>query len=180
MRLSNLHILLILAFQIGSSHLAQGMQPYSSSEYEVKAAFLYNFTRFVSWPSDGEHKSQEPFVIGIFGRDPFGDLLEGVVGGKTFHGRKIDVHRYESSQDLTSCHILFICKSERYQFTQILKKIQGFGVLSVGDADNFTRSGGMIRLFVEENKVRFEINVEAAEQAGLKLSSKLLNLATIF
>jgi len=162
----------------GLSAHAQGLYTKNASEYEVKAAFLYNFAKFVTWSQNESDSSNESFIIGIAGRDPFGNLIEQVMGSKTVLGKQIQIRRYRSVYQAGLCHILFVSESEKNNYKQILKLFSGRPVLTVSDADGFIEAGGMIRLYVADNKIRFEINVRAAEKAKLKLSSKLLYLAT--
>ena len=148
----------------------------AASEYEVKAAFLYNFAKFVDWPSDA-FKSGSPFVIGVVGDDPFGSDLDTTVSGKTVDNRRIEVRRFRRVGDVQSCHILFVCRSEKSRVDKILERVSGSRTLTVGDMGQFLQRGGMINFIIEDQKVRFEINSNSAERAGLKISSKLLQLA---
>jgi hypothetical protein len=164
--------LLLIVSLVGSTRVAgQG-----SGEYSVKAAFLYNFAKFVDWPADAGNGTGA-IVIGILGDDPFGGTLDQVVAGKTVNGSRLAVTRLKFGQDLRRCHILFIGASEHKRLPQIFQSLNGAGVLTVSDMEQFHQQGGMIRFVIEQSKVRFEINVAAAEKAGLKVSSKLLALA---
>jgi hypothetical protein len=149
------------------------------TEYEVKAAFLYNFTRFVQWPANARPDPGAPFVIAILGHDPFGVVLDETVAGKTVGGRPIEVRRVPGVEGARDAHIVFVCPSERTNMAAILKALGRPGLLTVGDTDGFAMRGGAINLTVQANRVRFEINVAVAEQAGLKVSSQLLKLATL-
>jgi hypothetical protein len=151
----------------------------SPTEYEVKAAFLYNFARFVEWPADTGHDAGAPFVIAILGRDPFGAVLDETVAGKTVGGRPIEVHRVPRVDDARDAQIVFVSTSERPNIPAILKALDRPGVLTVGDTDGFALRGGAINFTVQARRVRFEINPAAAEQARLKMSSQLLKLATL-
>jgi hypothetical protein len=151
----------------------------SPTEYQVKAAFLYNFARFVEWPTEARHEPGAPFVIAILGRDPFGAVLDETVAGKTVAGRPIEVRRAASVDDARDAQIVFISPSERPNTGAILKALERPGVLTVGDPDGFAQRGGAINFTLQARKVRFEINPAAAEQAGLKMSSQLLKLATL-
>ena len=151
----------------------------SPTEYEVKAAFLYNFARFVEWPAAALHDPGAPFVIAILGRDPFGPILDETVAGKTVAGRPIEVHRVPRVDDARDAQIVFVSPSERANVEAILKALERPGVLTVGDTDGFAQRGGAINFVLQARKVRFEINPAAAEQAGLKMSSQLLKLATL-
>ena len=160
-----------------SGSLSSTVQAQSSGEYQVKAAFLYNFAKFVDWPGDSFGNSNAPLVIGVIGDDPFGGALDQAINGKTINGRTLVVRRLRWGQDLRSCHILFISSSERQRLPQIIQSLRGASVLTVGDMGQFNQQGGIINFILEANKVRFEINSRAADQARLKISSKLLSLA---
>jgi len=148
-----------------------------SLEYEVKAAFLYNFAKFVTWPEDAFAAGDAPFVFCIIGTDPFGESLEKVLAGRQAGGRKIVVRRGPDPESLGRCHIMFIGESEDTHVARHLRQASAQPVLTVGETQAFERAGGMIRLVVTEKRVRFEINAKAAEEARLKLSSQLLKLA---
>jgi hypothetical protein len=148
-----------------------------AGEYAVKAAFLYNFAKFVEWPPEAMGSGSSPLVLGVLGDDPFGAAIDQVVAGKTANGRQLVVRRLKWGQDLKQCHILFISSSERKRLAEILGALRGASILTVGDMDQFGQQGGMIQFVIEQNRVRFEINIGAAQQGRLKLSSKLLALA---
>lgn len=145
-------------------------------EYQVKAAFLFNFTKFVEWPFDAFTAPGDPVTVCVVGDDPFGESLDAVVQGETANGRPLKVHRTRSFADLRTCHMLFVPRSERRQGT-ILASLRGAGILTVGDGDGFLTDGGIIRFVLDQNRVRFEVNLAAAEGNRLRLSSKLLRLA---
>lgn len=147
------------------------------SEYQVKAAYLFNFLKFVEWPENAFGDPLAPIVIGVVGDDPFGDALPQVVIGKTVQGRDVVVRIYRAGEDLRGAHILFIGSSERKKVPAILFSLRGSDVLTVADMEGFLDLGGMIQFVPENNRVRFAINVEAARRAKLKMSSKLLSLA---
>lgn len=146
-------------------------------EYQLKAAFLYNFVKFVEWPAEAFNGERSPLSICVYGADPFGDTLDNVVRGETVGERGLLVQRPDSLDDLRDCHVLFVSRSERGRMPEILARVAGEPVLTVGDADGFLKAGGVINFVLEENKVRFLINPEAAERNRLKISSKLLRLA---
>ena len=166
--------LLTLCF-LGS--LSGRVQAQSSNEYQVKAAFLYNFAKFVDWPAEAFAGSNGKLVIGVIGDDPFGGSLDQAVSGKGINGRSLVIRRLKWNQDLRSCHIIFISSSERQRLPQIIQSLRGARVLTVGDMGQFNQQGGIINFILEANKVRFEINSRGADQARLKISSKLLSLA---
>lgn len=161
---------------LGAALGAQGQEA-PPTEYQVKAAFLYNFGRFVEWPQSAAPASA--FTICVLGKDPFGKALDKLIQGKSLQGRKLAARRLERVEDAGDCRILFISPSEDARLTQILAGLRGRSVLTVGEAKRFAERGGMINFRLEAGRVRFEINPEAAAQAGLTISSQLLRLATI-
>jgi hypothetical protein len=147
-----------------------------ADEYQVKAAFILNFARFVEWPGDSLSDG-DTLVIGIIGEDPFGNSIDQVVSRATANGRRLVVRRLKWGDNLRACHVLFISSSEHRRTGQILSSLRGASVLTISEMGDFSRNGGMIRLFIHDNKVFFEINAAAAGQARLKVSSKLLALS---
>ena len=148
-------------------------------EYQVKAAYLYNFLKFVEWPESAFPDPLAPIVIGISGDDPFGNSLPQVIIGKTVQGRDLVIHKYHSGEDMRGAHILFISPSERKRLPQILSSLRGSSVLTVADIEGFLEAGGMIQFLSENDRVRFAINVDASSRGKLKMSSKLLSLAKV-
>jgi hypothetical protein len=147
------------------------------TEYQVKAAYLFNFLKFVEWPGDPLVDTHGRWVVGVIGDNPFGDDLAQIVSGKTVQGHELLVRRFQSGEDLRACHVLFISASEKKRLPSMLAALSGSSVLTVGDMDHFIESGGMIQFVMEEKRVRFAIDVGASSQARLKVSSKLLSLA---
>lgn len=160
---------------------AVGRTPASANtkEYEVKAAFLFNFAQYVDWPSSAFLSDGAPIVIGIVGKDSFGSIVEQTVKGKSVKGRSFVVRRLTWGQAVKDCHILFISGSEKDKSEQINDLLKGEPVLTVGEISGFAKKGGIVNFVVENNKVRFEINPEAAKRAKLSISSRLLSLAKI-
>lgn len=146
-------------------------------EYQVKAAFLLNFTKFIDWPAAAFEAPDSPITICVLGGDPFGGELERFVAGEVVNGRKLAARRIDRAPQPKTCAVLFVAQSEKdpSRFLPVL----GPGVLTVGEGDRFVHEGGMIAFVIENRRVRFEINQAAAENAGLKLSSKLLNVARL-
>lgn len=154
--------------------------PAVASEYQLKAVFLFNFTKYAEWPATAFSDAQAPFVIGVLGDDPFGASLDEIVQGEKVNGRPLVIHRYNSAKDdLKSCQILFVSQNEAAQLDQIVASLKGRNVLTVGDVDKFTDRGGIICLVMEKNKIRLKINLEAAKAAGLTISSNLLRAAEV-
>ena len=149
----------------------------ASSEYQVKAAFLYNFMKFVEWPSDGLSNAGT-LTLGILGKDPFGDALDEVKD-KTAKGRRVVVTHLRGLDEARDCDLLFVCASEKGRLPQILRGVQNSRILTVADQEGFCQSGGMINLVFVKNRVGFEVNVAAATRARLRVSSQLLRLARL-
>lgn len=146
-------------------------------EYQVKAAFLYNFAKFVEWPASSFPKPSDPIVICILGQNPFDDSLSEAIRGKLWEGRAFTILQIAELPPKSRCQILFVNSSERQRFRSMAASLKGSGILTVGDTPGFLDDGGIINFKLEDGKIRFDINVEAAGQAHLTVSSKLLNLA---
>jgi hypothetical protein len=146
-----------------------------SLEYQVKAVFLLNFTKFVEWPASAFGAPDSPMAICILGDDPFGSTLDQIVAGEVVSGRKVAVQRMKRAPPPKSCQVLFVGNPGK-DGLGILPAL-GPGVLTVGEGQGFVRDGGMIAFVIEDRRVRFDINQTAADNAGLKLSSRLLNVA---
>lgn len=151
----------------------------SPKEYQVKAVFLFRFAQFVEWPPTAFPEQRTPLVIGVLGQDPFGTYLDEIVQGETVNNHPLAVQRYSSVEEITTCHILFISRSEENRLERVLVGLKGRDILTVGDAERFSARGGMIRFVTEHGRIRLRINLKAAEAANLKLSSKLLRPAEI-
>lgn len=141
---------------------------------QVKAVFLFNFTQFVDWPSNSFNSPTAPFVIGILGNDPFGSYIDKVVEGEKIDSHPIVVQRYNDEDDAKNCNILFTSKSYA-----AIKNLRNRSILTVGDGNDFAAEGGIIRFFIENNKIKLQINLRAAKAANLNISSKLLRLADV-
>jgi hypothetical protein len=166
----------LLAFAAPSSR-AQGSA--APTEYQVKAVFLFNFSQFVDWPATSFDDDRSPLVIGVLGGDPFGATLDEIVRGETVNGRQLVVRRYQSVQEIDACHILFIDRSQNEQLDAVLAALKGRNVLTVGDFAGFARRGGIVRFITVDNKIRLRVNLAAAQDAKLTISSKLLRPAQI-
>lgn len=150
-----------------------------SLEYPVKAAFLVNFAKFAEWPAGSLQAEASAVSICVLGRDPFGELLEKTVAGRSVGGRPIVIQRHSDVDGARACHVLFIASSESDRLALILDRLAGQPVLTVGESGGFARRGGVIGLVVEDNLARFEVNLHAAKRKGLLLSSKLLGVARV-
>jgi uncharacterized protein DUF4154 len=168
-------VLVAMLISGGAPSIARGE---TAPEYTVKAAFLYNFAKFVEWPAGAFSGPTSPIVIWVLGEDPFGDAL-GSLKGKTANGRPIVVRYAANLGELERCHLLFVSASEKANLPKILQTTKGWGILTVGDMNGFAQDGGIINLVNEEQQIRIEVNMEAAQLSRLKISSKLLALAKI-
>jgi hypothetical protein len=154
-------------------------QPGTAPQYQVKAVFLYNFTQFVEWPASAFANANAPFVIGVLGENVFGNYLEEAVRNEKINGRPIVVIHYTDPAEIKNCHMLFINSKEANKADLPLSSLKDRGILTVSDADYFVSRGGIVAFFNENNKIRFRINLEAAKEANLKFSSKILRVAQI-
>jgi YfiR/HmsC-like len=159
--------------------LVAGTRGQVATEYQIKAAFLFNFAKFVEWPPSSFSNASAPLRICVLGRDPFGDELRNITKDKTVNGRRLEVDQGIDLQVAKTCHILFIAASETARLKQIFESMHGTDALTVGDTKGFVEQGGMINFVLENNRVQFEVNSKAAEQGGLKISSKLLSVAKL-
>ncbi|HKX33468.1 MAG TPA: YfiR family protein [Blastocatellia bacterium] len=153
------------------------LQAQSIDEYQVKIAFLYNFAKFVEWPIETFVTNKGSLTVGVVGEDPFGKTIDQFMNGKTVNGRQVTIKRLKLGQNLKDCHILFISSSEQRRVPQIVESLKGTSVLTISELQQFTQQGGMINLILDDDKIRFEVNLNAAAQAHLRISSKLLALA---
>lgn len=167
-------IVIIIAFVILSNTVAS-----SPREYQVKAAFLYNFVKFVEWPGEALPDTSATITLCMLGEHPFGINFEQTIRGKIVKGRELVIERFKEILGLEGCHILFVSSSEKSRLPQILEAIKDMSLLTVGETERFAKLGGIINFFIEENKVRFEINTDAAKRARLQVSSNLLKLAKV-
>ncbi|HJQ84693.1 MAG TPA: YfiR family protein [Candidatus Binatia bacterium] len=149
----------------------------AAPEYQVKAAFLYNFARFVEWPPDVVER-HPTFRICVMGEDPFGTTLVETVRGKTVLDRPVEIGHPDTTGELAECMIVFVPGSESAELPRLIAALAGSSALTVGETDGFAYDGGIIGMRVEAAKVRFEVNADAAQRARLKISSQLLKLAT--
>jgi len=149
------------------------------SEYQLKAAFVYNFAKFIDWPPAAFSGPQSPFTICILGADPFGSVIDDALRGKTVADHPVVVRRAKDIASARHCEIVFVSASEKERLPEILQGLRGANVLVVGDFQGFAAGGGAIELTLQDSRIRFAINPGAADNAGLRISSKLLALATI-
>jgi len=148
-----------------------------TGEYQVKAAFLYHFAQFVEWPEETFKDAGSLLTYCTIGEDPFQGYLDVALNGKTIGARSFRVLHFRQSREIQGCQVLFIGAGEKKFLDAILTSIKGNSILTVGESEHFVQDGGMIGFCLEENKIRFEINLETAQRAKLRISSRLLALA---
>ena len=175
-----LNILLLFCLGVAIATLESHAELQSFNEYQVKSVFLLNLTNFVNWPAQSFAGPNAPFRIIILGEDPFGPILDKAVKAETVQGHPIVIERLNYRGSLQPCHILFISPSLKRKLPDILLSTKSSHILTVSDYAGFCKQGGIINLVHKNNRVRIEVNVKAAELAGLQISSKLLRVAIPF
>ena len=155
------------------THAAASEKP---TEYDVEAAYLFNFGKFVSWPTNPPNRNR-PLAICVIGEDPFGPSLDRIVSGETIGGRPVVDKRISNLEDVSDCSILYISSSEATRLNRILTAVKDAPVLTVSDIPDFTQRGGIIQFVLRENRVRFEVNLDPVQRDRLILSSELLKVA---
>jgi len=180
MRQAVLRVVLIASLLTAGVRASAQNADSESSEYLIKAGFIYNFGKLVEWPGSAFPQSTAPIVIGVLGNDNFAATLEHVVDGKKIDARQFVIKRLRWGKDFScSCHILFIASAESVHADEAVQAVKGASVLTIAEMPGFARRGGIINFTLEDSKVRFEVNVDAAHQVGLNISSRLLSLAKI-
>ena len=154
---------------------AQNSKP---TDFQVKAAYLYNFGRFVEWPTKTAPTRGDAFTVCVLGQDPFGPALDATLAGETIDGKRVVAKRISAPQESGNCQILFLSLAEDGRLNKIIETVDKQAILTVSDMPQFAERGGMIQFVVEGNRVRFQVNLTATQRAGLKLSSELLKVAT--
>jgi hypothetical protein len=165
-----------LMYLLFAGSIALGQQ--RPSAYQVEAAYLYNFGRFVEWPAKVAPPQSNSFTICVLGEDPFGQALDATLAGETIGNQRVVARRISNPQMSADCQILFISSSEANRLNKILEALDKNAVLTVSDIPQFSQRQGMIQFVMEENRIRFEVNLTATQRAGLTLSSELLKVAT--
>lgn len=150
----------------------------ASKEYQVKAAFVFNFTRFVEWPAETFAAADSPFIIGVAGKNPFGTHLEEIIKGEAINGHPLVLRYFNTADEITACHILYVTLESKEDIKKAISHSPAHA-LTVSDLSNFTKHGGMIGFVTENSKTRIRINLNSAKAAELTISSKLLKLAEI-
>jgi hypothetical protein len=153
-------------------------QKASPSEYEIKAAMIYRFAQFLEWPTNLFESGQSPLQIGIAGPDPFGNAIDAVLKNQRIGTHDVLIQRHPQPASATNCHLLFISSSLTVETEKLLILLKDKPVLTIGEGEDFAQKGGHIRLYLQDNKLRFDINLAALERSGLKMHSQVLKLAT--
>jgi YfiR/HmsC-like len=174
-----------LLVSLGLAHLLASQAPVNeamspgdgSLEYRVKAAYLLNFTRYVEWPPSALGAAPTPLTICVLGRDPFGAVLDATVRGRTTQGRSVGVRRIRNEAESAGCHVVYVGRDAWREQKDLPRAISHQGILTVGESEEFAREGGVIGFVIQEETVRFVVNAEARDRAGLKISSRMLSLA---
>ncbi|HEX2767704.1 MAG TPA: YfiR family protein [Geobacteraceae bacterium] len=176
----NKYLLYIISafYVIACSAVNLSAQEQKAGEYQVKALFLYNFINFVDWPAESSIHLSPTINVCIIGDDPFDNALDDI-RDNTVKDKKLAIRFYRPYDEPKGCHLLFIPATEKRHVAQILKSVREANVLIVGDTEESARQGAIIGFYIEQKKVRFAINIDAARRAGLKISAKLLKLAKI-
>ncbi len=170
----------MMHYSPGLLHANKPISDIEAGEYQVKAAYLYNFMKFVEWPGHVFENEQSPIVLGILGDDPFGVDIDEMLAGKSVKGRPVIIKRLQIEDNLQDCHLLFISESEKACLEDIFQfKLKQAPVLSVGDMAGFSQAGGIINLIYQNNHIVFTINIKALKSSSISMSSRLLKLAKI-
>ncbi|HUQ49082.1 MAG TPA: YfiR family protein [Terriglobales bacterium] len=167
------HFTKLVVFAIAAGINAHAQKP---TEYQVKAAYLYNFGKFVKWPPEAQTSTS--FPICVLGEDPFGKTLTAIVSGEKLEGKTISTRRIDYASDAVGCRIVFVGKSEQGDLSRVLAELAKHSVLTVSEIPKFADRGGAIGFVMEGDRVRFQVNTAGAQRSGLTLSSELLKVAT--
>jgi hypothetical protein len=167
----------LLCSVVALSCLTASGEPPTAGPYQIEAVYLYDFSKFVAWPKGTANTTNQPFSICVLGEDPFGAVLDTTLSGENIQGNSLVAKRISEPEDATGCKIVFVSSSEENKLKDILAAFDGANILTVSDIHNFSRRGGMIQFVLQGGKVRFEVNVTNAANAGLTLSADLLQVA---
>jgi hypothetical protein len=170
--------LVVIAFSFAAFMTSPPQKRAASDETEVKAVFLFNFAQFVEWPAS-KLPADSAIVIGVLGRDPFGSYLDETVQNEKINGHPLKIERYTNMRDVGNCHILFINPSRSIRIESVLKTLEGKNILTVSDATEFSKQGGMIHFINEKNRIKLSVNLNSVKESEISISSKLLSLAEI-
>jgi YfiR/HmsC-like len=148
-----------------------------SLEYQVKAAYLLNFTRYVEWPAEVFDTPGDPVTICVLGQDPFGSVLDATLRGRRTQGRTASVRRIDAVAETSGCHLVFVSRETWRNQPDLPRRLRAVGMLTVGESDEFAQQGGVIAFIIQNEAVRFVVNARARDRAGLRISSRMLSLA---
>jgi len=171
--------LLGLLITAGGGAPAVKISPDRLLEYKVKAAYLFNFTKYIEWPEQAFSSPEAPIIIGVLGVGPIVELLESTIGDRRVGNRTVKVKRSRRVEDLRQAHVVFVSASEKERWPDILAALKGTNALTVSEIQQFCGNGGMIAFLIENDVVRFDVNLDNAEQAGLKISARMLSTARV-
>jgi YfiR/HmsC-like len=171
--------LLILLLMLAPPATSFAADPQTLTEYQIKAGFFFNFTRFVEWPENAFATPTSPIIVCVVGETPLTDLLTDVAVGKVVNGRAVSINRAKATDDLRRCNLLFISAAAERRTGEILASVKKANTLTVGETAGFPQAGGMINFSIEDNKVKLEMNLDAATRAGLKVNSKLIAVSRL-
>lgn len=169
----------MLFLMLASAGRSFGGDPQTLSEYQIKAGFFFNFTRFVEWPETAFVTATSPILVCVAGETPLTDLVIDVAVGKIVNGRAVSIRPVKPSDDLRRCNLLFISGAEDRRAAGILAGLKKTSTLTVGETPGFVQAGGMINFSIQENKVKLELNLDATTRAGLKVNSKLIAVSRL-
>jgi hypothetical protein len=169
----------ILMLILASAATSFAADPETLTEYQIKAGFFFNFTRFVEWPEDAFATPTSPIVACIVGETPLTDLLTGVALGKVVNGRTVSITRLKPTDDFRGCNLLFVSEAAERRTAEILARLKKTNTLTVGETPGFPLAGGMINFSIQDNRVKLEMNLDAATRAGLKVNSKLIAVSRL-
>ena len=173
---SRIMIIVVLLLPVPSGW-PQDSQEIKTAEYRAKATFLANFPYFVEWPGEAFSSVQAPLLICVDGEFSFGPMLAETTGSVSLHGRRIEVRWVRKEEELRTCHILFVSRSEAKRYGIVLARVRGASILTVGETPDFLANGGAVSFSLQQGALQFEVNLGAADEAHLKISSKMLALA---
>jgi hypothetical protein len=175
--LRGLVVLIAMMLSLLGSPLVLGSDTGTSREHQIKAAFVYNFTKFIEWPAQSFPDANAPIIIGVLGETPFATELEQLVRDRKVNGHTILVKRIQSVAEAASTHLLFVSATEDAQLASLRAALESRPIVTVGESSSFAQSGGTITFILQDDKVRFEISTATAEQTGLRISAQLQKLA---
>lgn len=158
--------------------IPRAAQGQTADEYQVKAAYMYNFAKFVYWPAQSFDGPAQPIVFCVLGQTPLSQALSDALSGKVVDQRPLVFRQLTDGGQAGKCQVLFVSLPDKKHLRQTLDGVKSLNVLTVGEVEDFTKEGGIVRFVLDAGRVRLEFNLDAAEGANLRVSSKLLSLAT--